>query len=248
MKRESASTIEESPLELERFGVRAARGFALSPSDVSRFDQFSAERKIRLLVVRCPTTHVGVVQAFENAGARMMDCLVYYQRDFRKNPLTAPDTNDWIRPVSRDEIPAVAAVAATAFEGYFGHYHADERLDRAAADETYRDWAVRSCSDPACADRVYAAWEGDDTVGFVTLKRNSNEEGEIVLNGVLPRAQRRGIYNALIAKALHWAVDTGASRCTISTQISNVAAQKVWVRNGFEPMISYFTLHKWYER
>jgi len=248
VKRETQSSIEESPLELERFRVRAARAFALTPDDAAGFDRFCAERKCELLVVRCPTTQMNTVQAFEDGGARMMDCLVYYQRDLRKNPLSEPDTLDWIRAVVPSEVPAVATVAATAFEGYFGHYHADERLDRSAADETYRDWAVRSCGDPVFADRVYAAWDGDDVVGFATLKRNSPEEGEAVLFGVAPRAQGRGIYNALIVKALHWAVEIGASRCTLSTQISNVAVQKVWVRNGFEPMISYFTLHKWYGR
>src|SRR5262249_48104345 len=154
-------------------------------------DRFCAERSSQLLIVRCPTTSMPTVQAFEDTGARMMDCLVYYQRDLRKNPLTEPDSLDWIRPVAPGEVSAVATVAATAFEGYFGHYHADERLDKSAADETYRDWAVRSCSDPAFANRVYAAWDGDDVVGFATLKKNSDEEGEAVLFGVAPQAQGR---------------------------------------------------------
>jgi hypothetical protein len=32
----------------------------------------------------------------------------------------------------------------------------------------------------------------------------------------------------------------------ISTQITNVAVQKVWTRLGFEPSRSYYTFHKWF--
>jgi hypothetical protein len=35
-------------------------------------------------------------------------------------------------------------------------------------------------------------------------------------------------------------------RMVISTQVTNVAVQKVWCRVGFEPANSYYTLHKWF--
>jgi len=46
--------------------------------------------------------------------------------------------------------------------------------------------------------------------------------------------------------ALRWFEARGRSRMLISTQITNVAVQKVWIRLGFEPSKSYYTFHKWF--
>jgi GNAT superfamily N-acetyltransferase len=247
MKSAVESFIELSNLEFERYGVRCARAQAATESDVESFERFCRENDVDLFIVRCPTEQIELVQAFERSGALLMDCLVYYRRDLVKRPLANPDGFDWIRPVESKDVQSVARVAATAFEGYYGHYHADRRLDREKSDAAYRDWAVRSCSDERFADRVFAAWDGDEVVCFATLKALSADEVEAVLFGVAPQAQGRGIYDALIKKSLHWASEIQAKSCVLSTQISNLAVQKVWVRNGFEPMNSYFTLHQWHD-
>ncbi len=51
-------------------------------------------------------------------------------------------------------------MAAAAFAGYVGHYHNDARLDRAAADATYPDWARRSVTEAGVADRVWVVEDG----------------------------------------------------------------------------------------
>ena len=68
---------------------------------------------------------------------------------------------------------------------------------------------------------------------------------EIVLNAVRPESQGHGLYPALVIAALHRSVELEAVRCIVSTQVGNVAAQKVWVRTGFEPSHAVHTFHLW---
>jgi ribosomal protein S18 acetylase RimI-like enzyme len=142
----------------------------------------------------------------------------------------------------------VAEIAAAAFAGYGGHYHADPRLDRAAADATYSDWARRSCAVPGVADRVWVVEDEGEVAGFLTLRVNGPAETEIVLNAVHPDRQRRGLYGRLVAAALAASLDRGAERCIVSTQLTNVPVQKSWVRLGFEPAYAFHTFHLWLDR
>ena len=69
-------------------------------------------------------------------------------------------------------------MATEAFRGYYGHCHADQRLDRAKCDEVYRDWALRSCLSRDVADQVLVAVLDGSIVGFGDLRLNTPEEGE----------------------------------------------------------------------
>jgi len=98
------------------------------------------------------------------------------------------------------------------------------------------------------ADEVLVAeWE-DRVVGFVTLRRNGPEEGEIVVGGVVPAAQGQGVYRSFIIRGMEWSRVQGAKRTLVSTQITNTAVQKVWSRLGFEPAYACYTFHRWFDR
>jgi ribosomal protein S18 acetylase RimI-like enzyme len=240
-------TIELSAIDRERFGFVTARALADEEADVARCDAFCSANGVALLIVRCPTTAIATVHAFEDAGGRLMDCMVRYRRDLRKHPLENPAGLDWIREARPEDAEAIAGVAARAFSGYEGHYHADRRLRREDAAETYRDWAVRSSADQNVAERIFVACDGDTVAGFVTLRRNSEAEMEAVLLAIAPEAQGSGVPYAMGVKALRWAADAGARRLIVSTQVNNVAMQRALVRHRFEVASSDFTIHKWYD-
>ena len=79
------------------------------------------------------------------------------------------------------------------------------------------------------------------------MRLNSPEEGEGVLFGVAPAAQGRGIYRSFMVRGMEWCLAQGTSRMVVSTQITNIAVQKVWTRLGFEPHKSYLTFHRWFD-
>jgi GNAT superfamily N-acetyltransferase len=120
-------------------------------------------------------------------------------------------------------------------------------LDPVKCDEAYISWALRSCVSREAADEVLVADSSGRIVGFATLRMNNSEEAEGVLFCVASSAQRRGIYRSLMIHGMEWCMSKAAKRMIVSTQITNVAVQKVWIRLGFEPSHAWYTLHKWFD-
>lgn len=232
-----------SPLEEQRFGVRTVRVNAFERAELPALLAFCRANAVRMLIVRCASTDLASVQALEQAGGRLMDTLVYYGLELARKP-PAPLAAR-VRLARDEEVEPLVAIAQESFRGYHGHYHADARLAREACDATYTSWVQRSVLDRSVADAVYTCELDGRLAAFATLRTNSPEEGEGVLFGVAPWAQGRGIYADLIAAGIEWCRARGLARMAVSTQVTNLAVQKVWVRHGFEPTGSYYTLHLW---
>ena len=233
----ASPVLAASDVDSARFGVSIARSYAASAADVTAISRDARASGVAMVIVRCPAGDLSAAQALEQAGGRLCDTLVHYGR-----PLDRP-IPEQPRPVRRarpSDIEEIQAIAAGAFAGYQGHYQADPRLDRAAADAGYVDWARRSI---AGADVLVVEDEGA-IAGFLTMEP-SDDGTEIVLNGIRPDSQGRGLYAALVIGALRRSAKLKAPRCTVSTQVWNVRAQKVWIRVGFEPTQAVHTFHLW---
>ncbi len=235
--------IDLSPLDSARFGVRSARAADLTAADLPQALDFCRQERIVFLIGRCAAEDFAAVHALEENGFRLMDTLVWYERRLDDAP-QRPDPD--IRPAREADAPALRQLAAAAFHGYRGHYHADPRLDPAACDALYVDWAVRSLQPPVAeAVLVHPAASGLD--GFVTLKVRSPETVELPLYGVHPQAQGQGLGKRLVQAALLWARRRGAARLVTSTQVVNLRSQRVWLGSGFRPFHVEYTFHRWFE-
>jgi GNAT superfamily N-acetyltransferase len=182
----------------------------------------------------------------EREGFALMDTLVYYTRSLDK-AIPEHSGQVTIRPFRPGEEREVVLIAGESFKGYFGHYHADMRLDRDKCDEAYVSWAERSCLNRDDTSEVLIAEMDGRIAGFATLRLNNPHEGEGVLFGVAPFAQNQGIYRSFMINGMRWCQSKRAQRMIVSTQITNVAVQKVWTRLGFEPGHSQYTFHRWFE-
>jgi hypothetical protein len=236
-----------SQVDEERFGIKTARTSLVTNESLPEILAFCRENEVTFLIARCPTTDLKAVHEMEKSGFRLMDTLVYYERNLVKKAIPQDPGETLVRLSTPDEGEAVRVVAAESLEGYFGHYHADPRLDPAKCDEAYVDWAVRSVTSRQIADDVLVAEVDGKIAGFATLRLNNSSEGEGVLFAVAPWAQRRGIYNSFIIKGMEWCLSKGTSSMVVSTQITNIAVQKVWVRLGFELNRAYYTFHGWFD-
>jgi GNAT superfamily N-acetyltransferase len=241
-----ADIVSLSALDEERFGVRTGRATAVTAVVLPAVVSFCRRGQVRFLIARCPASDLAAAQAMEAEGFFLTDTLVYWSRD-QSLPVPEIMNGFTIRPVRSGEETVVEAIAAEAFRGYFGHYHADPRLDRKACDDTYASWARRSCTLREVAEEVLVAEETGSILGFLTLRRNSPEEAEIVLNGVRPSAQRRGIYRSLVLEAMRWSLDRDCRRLVVSTQLVNVPVQKAWTSLGFTLSSAWYTFHKWFD-
>jgi len=236
-----------SPLDEQRFGVQTAKASHVTLEDLPQVDSFCRDNHVQFLSTRVNAAQLKVVQAMEAEGFRLMDTLLYYAFKYAKKTMPDDTSQHRIRAVQSADVEEVIAIASESFKGYYGHYHADPRLPDAKCDAVYVDWAGQSVQSREIADEVLVV-EGDSQLkGFATLRMNTPQEGEGVLFGVAPFAQGQGIYRTMMIHGMQWCQQQDAERMVVSTQITNVAVQKVWARLGFEFDHAYYTLHKWFE-
>lgn len=242
-----SSAFALSPLDESRFGIRSARGEVHSLQDLDDMEARCGTDRVVFLVVRAPTAALGVVQEMERRGYFLADTLLFFERDLRTGEL--PQTRGVIvtRQVRAKEAERVREIAGLAFEGYFGHYHADPHFESSVCDDIYADWAYRGCLDRSVADHAMVAEHDGEIIGFGLIKIGSDQVADGTLYGVHPHARGRGTYRELVVSAMRWARERGCARMIESTQVTNLASQKVWTRLGFEPSSSFYTLHRWFE-
>lgn len=239
-------SIEINKLECKRFGIIAARWTDPNASP-DQIDTEALRCRADMVSTRVDVADLGQVHALEGSGYRLMDTLVYYARSLNDLPDHAIGrTNVTLRRASPEDRSAVAALAQSAFVNYIGHYHSDPRLDNAAADAAYVEWAETATARTTDDTPVFLVESGNQVAGFLTMRRNNSTEFEIVLNAVHPDSQGKGLYTSLVVDALKYAKSVGAHRLIISTQINNYAVQKAWSKLGFSHYRSLYTFHKWF--
>ncbi len=229
----------------ERFGIRIALADNVRSGTLPDILEACRADDVRMLIGRCPVEDISAAHAMEQAGFLLMDTLLYFRR---RLDLPLPPGGDIpLRLAGPEDAPTVEALAAAVFAGYSGgHFHADERLDRAACDAVYTSWAASAVLSPDPADAVLLAEAEGAAVGFLTLRRLSPEEGEGPLIGVASAWRGRGIARALMIGGLGWLRAAGTARMLMSTHVSNTRSQRVWARLGFEPDHAFYTFHKWF--
>jgi ribosomal protein S18 acetylase RimI-like enzyme len=239
--------ISLSDLDSRRFGHVTAKADIRAGDDVEGILQECADRQVRFLIARCSTQEVGKVQEMERLGFFLTDTLVYYG----KEPIAARTRELPEGFATRAAAPAdaaeVEALAARAFHGYSGHYHADPRLERARCDEVYASWAANACrGGEFCTHMILITSAGSGEIaGFAALKRSDDTEFDGVLFAVHPAFQGRGLFAHLLELSQHWGMAHDFQRMSYSTQLTNIHAQKTLCRHGFVPERSSYTLHKW---
>ena len=127
-------------------------------------------------------------------------------------------------------------IARSAFSGYFGHYHSDPRLDKRDCDEAYVSWCENTARNIGDTNKIIIVQDTAGICGFLTMKVHDDKRLELVLSGVAKRVEGRGVYRRMIQKGVQYALEAGFKRVFTSTQIINLAVQRVWIAQGFFPV------------
>jgi dTDP-4-amino-4,6-dideoxy-D-galactose acyltransferase len=242
-----AYRVEVSSLDEKRFGVKTAIARHFTALHWDHLRSFCLKSKVRFCIVRCAAEDLEAAHCLEENGFQWMDTLVYYGRPLSpRDGAPVPQPSVRIRAMRSSDKATIRRVAQQAFRNYSSHYHADLNLQRAACDALYADWAIREASTRKPGRAMLVAEIAGAVVGFLSLRLNQPKEGEGVLFAVSPRWQGRGVGLALMRQGAVWCSEQGARRMIISTQITNIAAQKTFIRAGFEPVRYISTFHKWF--
>ncbi|MGV9776866.1 GNAT family N-acetyltransferase [Streptosporangium sp. NPDC003464] len=233
---------ERSPLESARFGYSVDRlsvpaGTAVPFSAVRQAVRGSAAD---VIVLRYPAEHLGWSAELTALGrtAVFADCLVYWR--LRAGEGRAPEPSPDLRTTGSAGPDAVRALVADIFAAYGNHYLANPLFGADRALAGYQEWAVRSAADGGCLALLGPA--AGDLLGLATLAQRG-PRAEILLAGVVSRAQGRGLYAHLLKAVEERTLAGGGTEVVISTQGHNTRVQRAWARYGFEPVQTFLTVH-----
>ncbi|MFG6413868.1 GNAT family N-acetyltransferase [Roseateles sp. DC23W] len=232
-----------SALDAERFGWVTAKLTVDTTTDFNAVDAWLEAHAVRFVIARVATDDTAQAQALEARGYRLMDTLLYYLRTLGGANIAPLELQaGYDLDVARPSPAEMRALAAQAFRGYMGHYHADPAIAPALADEVYASWAERSATDPAVAQHIVAIRYGSRLAAFATLNTCSGAcEG--VLFAVDTSHRNQGLHRALVRASLAHAQAGGCHTFFSSTQVANHTVQRNWIREGLLPDRGCYTFH-----
>ncbi|MER6947320.1 GNAT family N-acetyltransferase [Nonomuraea sp. NPDC000554] len=229
----------ESRVESERFGCSVERLTAGSASPFPAVREAVLGSDADVIVLRYPAEHVGWFAQLTALGrtAVFADSLVYWR--LRAGQGRAPEGAPDLLPVE----PAAASVGeliSEIFTAYGNHYLANPLFDPADAVAGYQEWALSSAAEGGCL----ALWDRstEALVALATLEEGEART-EILLAGVVPGRQGRGLYAHLLKAVEDRTLTRGSADVVISTQGHNTRVQRAWARYGFEPTQTVLTVH-----
>jgi ribosomal protein S18 acetylase RimI-like enzyme len=243
LRQDKASTrvsLLPRPFETEMLGMPAAQldiegvdNGNLSPAISAALDQ-AARAGTRLVSCRRPDSDIPVIGALQDAGFRVIECLVTLQCELPHRIAKMPER---VRLATRTDADAVAAIASSSFR--HDRFHADPKVSDEAADRLKGAWARNAVN--GRADAVFVTEDTGTLTGFnACLVRG--DTAVIDLIGVANGAQRRGFGRDLVAASLaHYAGK--AQRMIVGTQSANQASLALYEAAGFRVKSAAFTLH-----
>lgn len=172
-------------------------------------------------------------------GFFQADVRMTFERSVSLNELNPPP-GDSVRLAREEDFPALRAIARD------GHrdtrFYFDEHFDRAKCDLLYETWIENSLR--GYAQAVLVAEVDGRVAGYVTCHLRG-EESQLGIIGVAAGRQRSGLGTKLVRHFLAWSVREGARQATVVTQGRNVAAQRLYQRNGFVTASCQLWYHRW---
>ncbi|WP_424530797.1 GNAT family N-acetyltransferase [Sphaerisporangium viridialbum] len=231
-----------SPLESARFGCSVDR-LTVHPEHPSSFPTVREAvlgSAADVIVLRYPADRVDWFAKLAMLGrtAIFADSLSYWR--LRAGEGRRPEPSQGLRTTRITDAAAVASLVSGIFAAYGSHYSANPLFGATEALAGYQEWALRSAAEGRCLALGTAA--ADAYLGLATLDERGPRT-EILLAGVVPEAQGRGLYAHLLKGIEDGTLARGAEEILISTQGHNTRVQKAWARYGFEPVRAVLTVH-----
>lgn len=239
-----APLLAKSRLDSDRFGFAVYRG-ELSDIDDRTLLGALVDNEVDIAIVRVPAQGGGF-QRLSRHGLHPIhaDTLVVYQVDLsRYQPAALRNADLAFSDGTPADIPELQALVRDTFGGYVSHYHANPWLQPSAILDGYAEWASSYLS-PGEDRNVWVARRGGVIVAFACCRYDTTHaQCEGVLYGVHPAHAGGGVYGDLIRYTQARYSERGFIDMKVSTQIWNLAVQKVWSREGFGLERAFDTYH-----
>ena len=208
--------------ESEFFGLKSAR---LTPDTTATDITTQALDDYALVQAKVDASETHTLDALSALGFRLAEgetdiCVTVTPQD---NALAAG------RLAIPEDIADVTAIARQTFR--LSRFRAPwyQPDDSARFYAMWAEKAVLGTFDHLC---LWIDDEQGNGLGFVTLRRLSEDEVRIGLLAVRPECQGQGAGKKLMAAAKKWCAEQGVSRLYVATQTGNLAALNLYLASG----------------
>lgn len=216
---------------------------ATSPGEISSGLLERACGSTAFFSAKIPTSDVVAVSHATRAGFSVIDVNITFDWDANAAPMPRGEAcrAATITVAEAGDAVEIEAIAARCFTS--SRFHLDPAIGRERANEIKRRWAANACCGRASA--VYVAREQGKVAGFlaVLVKDTAGKKDAIIdLIGVEATYQGRGAGRAMSRMFVEqWR--NCASRLRVGTQVSNIAALRLYESIGFRVAETSYVLH-----
>lgn len=241
---EILTIIEVLDWDSEFFRRRIARIFPtkLTESILSYSLEKALNAQIDCLFFLCDLNDPTSILLVEKAGFHLVDVRVTLSREVPSILSTYQDSKIKSRIGNPEDLDELTEISEDFFQ--LSRYYFDGNFPKDKCKEFYQDWITKSVSGNF-DDIVFVAEIGEEIVGFITCKRASRNLGRIGLVGVKKEKTGIGIGNVLMDAAFCWFAEQDVASIEVVTQGRNIAAQRLYQKNGFKAQKSELWYHKW---
>lgn len=238
-----------SELDTQRFGFKIGKINHYDGAPDAILDSLRS-LGVKLVISKIDTSNLTLINHLENIGFRLKDSQVTYSYDlnhFDESLKNIFDSQTTLRLCREEDVEQVKNIMAQSFNGY-GHYFANERLDKEKCLEIYKDWGVRSCLDKNIADVVFVAEQNNEVAGILSFKKFITEKETYAAGGigaVNPNYRGKNIFKMLAVHGLVWGKENGLDREEHNVLTTNYSVNSSFSSVGFKVKNSFVTMHCW---
>jgi len=208
-----------------------------------------ARLRVKHISTRIYSNQLVAAHAMEERGFQLIDSILTFAYDFRKQGLAEFPHPFEIIPAGPEHHEGIMEVARRSF--IYDRFHSDPHISRESADRLHRQW-LRNLLEGQDADLLAAVDEGK-VIGFTTGKLLKPESkalglrlGLWILMAAVKEERRRGLGKALTYEMLRHYAD----QCDLfegGTQSTNIPSARAFLGAGYKYVSSSFSLRKWSE-
>jgi hypothetical protein len=202
----------------------------------------------RPVYVSCkvPLERIGEVHHLERHGFELIECQIRSTHDLKTTYDMSKYPYRFERVRDRAGLDAVLEIATTTF--VYDRFSVDAKLDKHISGERYGRYVDQSFA--AESDAVFRLWDParDRTVGFKTHRYLPNGEALLLLGGVHPSVQRRGLGVINTYGELNELRARGCKRAVTHISAANYHIFNVEIgKLGFRVVTTFAVLRKIYD-
>ncbi len=207
------------------------------------------EDDIRYILCRINSEDLSSINVLISHGFILIDGILTFSLHLKNIKPDDHNSNIETRLVHPEETEQVKQIARESFK--IDRFHSDPIIPEKLANKAYESWAENSCKKIA-ADAVIVGLINDQIASFVTCKKDKMAReffglslGIIDLVATDKRFRKKGLARSTTYGVLNWFRNNGIELVEVGTQISNIAASRLYESLGFKLISTSLTFRKY---